>query len=865
MARDDNKVIWPYLERRQAADPNFALPVRFVGDLNGEAPATLRVEEGEPVVHLSDAARAVFSALDSLAVASRIEDEEDSERWLAEFARLRTASALTPNQACRFLYGPHFQAQRTTYRFNAYESFRADPAHLAGLFSVNEPWPLLDRLADRLREDAAPSAPTDSSAELFTWPPFYEELATKLLPYRQRQGELIAFLESLRERGCTVTPLEDEDASGNPFLLKEIDPFTFFATFNRGLTDENRLKIIDAMRVFFTVAAPAPKDFAGIPIVNNQSSWFISHAAKRGANDVALLWDVFELALGADPIGDPAFGAAFDAALSVRGIKINLTMALFWIRPRTLLSIDGTMREHLHITLPKGGLTFAFYQATYERVLAEHPGQDFVALSHQAYLALQKNGPHPGSEGIEAIINGAAKFWFVGAYWDSNEASDQTDRFLAEGVWENGWPDRYLDRVREMKVGDRICIKATSTQKNGLPYDNRGQTASRMEIKARGTVVGNDGDGRSVAVEWEPKLKPRFWYGYTYQRAVWLLRKESPDARRLIRFAFFDEPQDFRHVYIPPQSGSTPPPQDDADAEQVDAVAAYAPIDVQTEGAFLSLDEIELALRRLRSKKLLVLQGAPGVGKTYVARKLAYALMETKDDTRIEMLQFHPAYTYEDFMRGYRPTGEAGKFELKDGPFALLCERAKKDGRKHVLIIDEINRGHLSQVFGELFMLLEADKRGPAHGITPLYRRDDAEKFYVPDNVYVIATMNIADRSLALVDFALRRRFAFMTLEPSFGTDSFRTWLLDRKMPETLYRLLTDKMLQLNARITKDAQLGSAFRVGHSFFCPNERDFSKLGRAWYDEIVATEIAPLIDEYWYDKPDEARAAKDDLRS
>ncbi len=469
--------------------------------------------------------------------------------------------------------------------------------------------------------------------------------------------------------------------------------------------------------------------------------------------------------------------------------------------------------------------------------------------------------PKSSAEDVEATIDGETQFWRVGAYWYDRVPSDQTDRFLAEGVWENGYVDRYLDLVKQMRPGDRIAIKASATQLNDLPFESHGKTVSKMVLKTRGTVMRNHGDGRSVEVEWEPKAAWRHWYFYTGRPTVWQLRKDEEMPRMLTRFAFFDVPQDYPHFTKRWWESLLPPAPDAAAAAGI--IEPYGVDDVLAEGVFLGTEEVELALRRLRAKRLLVLQGAPGVGKTFVARKLAYALMETRDDERIETLQFHPSFTYEDFVRGYRPTGEAGKFELKDGPFLRICDRARLDERPHVLIIDEINRGHLSQVFGELFMLLEADKRGPKHAVTPLYRRHDDETFSVPENVLLISTMNIADRSLALVDFALRRRFAFITLEPRFGDVAFRKWLTDRKLPESLLHLIIQRLSALNERIGADAQLGPAFRVGHSFFCPRGDDFSGLGADWYREIVHTEIGPLLDEYWYDAPEKARLAKEAL--
>jgi 5-methylcytosine-specific restriction protein B len=714
---------------------------------------------------------------------------------------------------------------------------------------------------------ASPISATPAGVPQFTWIPCFGELAKKLVPFRHRQQELIELLEGLRAKGLTITPLGDKDAAGNPFIMTELDPFTFFGAFNRGITADKRNLIIAELSKFFGIKSPQPKDFDGIPILNNQNSWFVGYSAKRGATDVDRLWEVFVRALEEDPMTDPKFANAFDAAVAVHGTNVNLTSGLFWIRPDTFVSLDGTLREHLGLKLPTAGLSFAFYRDTLKKIRAQH-GDDFPKLSRAAYLSGDEQlAGVPGNPSkvpprdIEAIIDGDTQFWLVGAYWDDRAPADQTDRFVAEGVWENGYADRYLDQVKQMKPGDRIAIKASATQLNGLPFHNRGKTVSKMILKARGTVVRNHGDGRTVEVEWDAKPPMRDWYFYTGRPTVWELRKDEEMSRMLTRFAFFDVPQDYD--YFTKQWWGSVFPAAGGDAPMPEAAQPYGVDDVLAEGVFLSTGEVELALRRLESKRLLVLQGAPGVGKTFVARKLAYALMKTRDDDRIETLQFHPSFTYEDFVRGYRPTGEAGKFELKDGPFLRLCERARTDDQAHVLIIDEINRGHVSQVFGELFMLLEADKRGPKHAVTPLYRRHDNEKFSVPENVFVISTMNIADRSLALVDFALRRRFAFITLEPRFGDGAFSKWLRDRKLPETVLQLIVRRLSALNERIAGDAQLGPAFRVGHSFFCPRGEDFSSFDVEWFKEIVHTEIGPLLDEYWYDAPDKARLAKEAL--
>lgn len=695
---------------------------------------------------------------------------------------------------------------------------------------------------------AIPGSPASS----YSWMSLYREISEALLGWEERQGELLDSLRALQAEGIPVTPFMDKDEHGAVFPLVEVDPFTILGTFNRGISGANRRAILAHLKKILGLSAPLPDDFDGVPILNNMKSWFFSYKGKRRPEDIPLLWKVFRLAFGPDPFEDPAFMQAFDAAQEIRNTNFNLTMGLFWMRPDYFLNLDGTNREYLDLKVPKEGLSAQYVRDVTREVRAK--GVPFAELSFQAVQAQTPS----------ASMNlGAQDFWLVGAYWDDKDPMDQTKRFLEEGVWENGYDNKFQEDVRAMRVGDRIAIKAATVQKNGLPFDAHGRSISKLIIKARGTIVKNRDDGQTVEVDWDPNFYPKEWYFYTNQQTVWRLKKDVEMARRLIRFAFGDEEQDYAWFWSQWQGSSQSP----AEVQQpsLEAPVPYGPEDMLAEGVFMDQAEITAALSRLQAKKNLILQGAPGVGKTFVARKLAYALMGDRDDARIQMVQFHQSYAYEDFVRGYRPlVDKGGAFGLRDGVFLDFCRRASADpDRPYVFIIDEINRGNLSQIFGELLMLIESDKRGPEYGVPLVYRLPAESAFFVPRNLYLIGLMNVADRSLAMVDYALRRRFAFLTLAPRFEHPSFRTWLQDRGMSAKLIDLIVGRMSALNLMIAKDPLLGSAYQAGHSFFCPRGENFEELGRDWYEQVIETEIMPLLEEYWFDNPARTSDARSSL--
>ena len=287
----------------------------------------------------------------------------------------------------------------------------------------------------------------------------------------------------------------------------------------------------------------------------------------------------------------------------------------------------------------------------------------------------------------------------------------------------------------------------------------------------------------------------------------------------------------------------------------------YSVAHVLEDGCFLGRDEIERLLERLHSKKNLILQGPPGTGKTWIAKRLAFALMGEKDASKIRAVQFHPNLSYEDFVRGWRPTGD-GKLAVADGVFMeAIHDAARRPSAKFAVVIEEINRGNPAQIFGELLTLLEADKRTPDEALQLSYpdAAGNRQPVHIPENLYVIGTMNIADRSLALIDLAFRRRFAFATLEPKFG-DVWRNWVVEKGgVDPDLAPDIERRIMELNRTIAEAKGLGSHFRIGHSYVTPAQRIEAGSTRDWFTQVAKTEIGPLLEEYWFDAPETAENA------
>ena len=503
------------------------------------------------------------------------------------------------------------------------------------------------------------------------------------------------------------------------------------------------------------------------------------------------------------------------------------------------------------------------------------------ASSRQNSSVDEEDIPAPGID--DSGEEEQESFWFVGAFWDQTD--DQLPRFLKEGIWQNGDPepdaqrsthDTYL--VRQMKPGDPIAIKASFVRKHRLPFDVGGKSVSGMRIKATGTILENLNDGRTVKVAWDLPSSTRDWYFYTFRTTIVKADLEREDGRRLVDFTFRGALQDYHWFLAQPywveKYGVKPADTDaeatvdlpDVDEDELPEIEEEPPYGIDkiiADGSFLTAEELNDIIECWRSKKNLVLQGPPGTGKTWLAKRLGFALVGSNDRettrSRLRVVQFHPSLAYEDFVRGWRPHGD-GKLGLVDGILMEAIEAAASEpDRPFVLVIEEINRGNPAQIFGEMLTLLEDTKRRPSEAMELAYRKTPGERVHVPANLYVIGTMNIADRSLAIVDLALRRRFAFVDLEPRLGP-AWHAWCIKRGIDDAMLTDIKARIDVLNADITSAISLGPQFRVGHSYVTPDIEETIRDSRAWFRAKVETEIGPLLDEYWYDAPETAKSAR-----
>lgn len=706
----------------------------------------------------------------------------------------------------------------------------------------------------------------------FTWISFYKELSDKLLTYRDRRDDLINKLATVYESiGMSLPKLEADE-------LQDIDPFTVFGLFNKGITDANRQKIIAGIAEVFDIGADQPTDFEGIPVLNNLNATFYAFSGddRRGENDIDNLWHVFEaeLALAADDNEETrkAFVEAFDTTVIQFTLGWKLTMGLYWARPYSFISLDSRNRWFM-ADVAKAGSTIAGivpkekdspvhdgerYLAICDTIKSELGSEecsfaDFPSLTAAAFVESErvnqerKAAEKAAAENAEENALGdegvrTTHFWT----YSPGDGAARWDDFYARGVMGVGWSklgnvEKYASK-EDIRKNLRTLYSSKYSQKNSAlalwqfsreikPGDVVFAKRGRSVIIGRGIVEGDyqfDENGDSY-----PNIRRVRWTN----RGEWHT-EDLLAVKTLTDITAYPDLVEKLNSFFEDEGGEV-----EEDTEEIE-YPAYTSEDFLSE-VYMDGEHYRTLVNVLRAKKNIILQGAPGVGKTFAAKRLAYSMMGVKDAERVMMVQFHQSYSYEDFIEGFRPNAQG--FDLEKGAFYNFCKNAKDDSdNDYFFIIDEINRGNLSKIFGELFMLIENDKRGPRNTLQLLYSH---ELFYVPSNVYLIGMMNTADRSLAMLDYALRRRFAFFDLRPAFDTESFIAY--QEGLASEKFDRLISCVVKLNEAIASDESLGDGFCIGHSYFCrmsPDDVTDDKLSA-----IVNYELVPMLREYWFDEP------------
>jgi 5-methylcytosine-specific restriction protein B len=800
-------------------------------------------------------------------------------------------------------------------------------------------------------------------SSIFTWTDLYQELADKVLTFRNDRTAFVQLVEKSYKDANLEYKLYWE---GHYFA--DLDPFTFFGTFNKGIADKNRIELLRQYKNNFGLSKDVPSEFTGIPVLNNMKAWFM---ADQQGEQMETYWDLFETAIKyAD--GDKNLGSKledlFDKAVTYEGTRWNITMGLFWIRPFSFINLDGNNRDKLKADglfdgeFPTGTEYLKLCNDLLSQMDTDSfPYSNFPEFSSQSWVA---SSP-------EKVSNAAFLKWFgplIKALRDlggsaspqdarqkivENEKLSEDDisqtrgksnvnKFENEVAWarnylvKGGYIDKSVKGVWSLtdagKTVDMTTELASSIFLKGVKGNKKSKSSGSDDVlmdKDINTVAywiyspGNNADKWEefykegiMAIGWneigdlssydskeamkqamKAKIDPTRPYTMA-AHATWQFANEMKpgdvvfakkgmylivgrgvvesdyiyDANRdeyvNIRKVRWTHKGEWQHPGQAVMKTLTNITQYTDYVEKLNSLFDTGEIDdvekeeieypVYDEEKFLSevymdKQQYDTLTGLIRNKKNVILQGAPGVGKTFAAKRLAYSMMGVMDKERVMMVQFHQSYSYEDFIMGFRPT-ETG-FTLKKGAFYDFCKTAEIDSENdYFFIIDEINRGNLSKIFGELFMLIESDKRGVE--LKLLYAD---EKFSVPENVYIIGMMNTADRSLALMDYALRRRFAFFDMKPGFDTDGFREY--KEGLNSSKFNSLITCVERLNEVIKNDDSLGEGFCIGHSYFC-NLKDTSDQTLAG---IVDYELVPLLKEYWFDEPGKAKDWTNSLRS
>ena len=604
-------------------------------------------------------------------------------------------------------------------------------------------------------------------------------------------------------------------------LMDDICPFTVFDAFNKVITTNNRIALMNTIGERIGVTAIVPSEFEGVPVMNNMRAWFFGYEADRQPEDIDNLWNMFEAAINyADSRSETTkanFIKGYNIVTKQTLIKWNITIAFYWIRPNSYLNLDGKNREYL--LRGKGSTMFDIKDSSKLKILPD--GETYLKIVDNCIAEFSKP---------DVLIKSFP------------ELSHAAETSSAEEK-----PDKTMSKASFLKWFSPLISALKTLGGVATPEDARNQIIDDLTLSED---VINETRGKlgvkkfNNEVAWARAYLVAEGLIDNSQRGIWSLTDKGKTVEMT------DELSSEIKLRWQSKAKETENNQDDGsiieaipeavtNSEDAIMYTPYSDEDFLSE-VFIPRQKYETLANLLKTKKNLILQGAPGVGKTFVAKRLAYSIIGEKDTTRVSMVQFHQSYSYEDFIMGFRPTKDG--FELKEGPFHSFRKKTQDDAdNDYFFIIDEINRGNLSKIFGELLMLIENDKR--SENLRLLYTN---ELFSVPKNLYIIGLMNTTDRSLAMIDYALRRRFTFYEMKPAFDSDGFQKFLElagNRKFDE-----LIKQIKALNEAISKDESLGDGFRIGHSYFCTD----GDITDEWMAAAIKFELLPLLSEYWFDE-------------